>query len=449
MQDLTTGSLSRHLLKTTGMMLVGMLMQTLYVLIDLYWVGRLGTEAVAAASLSGNVAFIVLAATQALGVGTTTLIAQAVGRKSHDEALHVYGQSQLLAVTAGLVFFVVSALTRDAYVTALAPDAATAAMAHAFLGWFLPAMALQFIIVSMGAALRGTGRFSPGMAVHGGSVVLNLILSPIFMFGWGPGEPMGIAGAALGTFVAVAAATVAMACYFVPKSAYLRFSAVRWRLDVSQWRAILKIGVPAGAEFAFIATYVMVVYAVTRPFGAAAQAGFGIGMRVLQSGFLPVVALGFAVGPVAGQNFGAGKFDRVKATFRDAAGMAAAGMFIFAIVAHFFPEALIQPFSSDPVVLASAATYLRIVSWSFVPSGITFVVSSLFQALGNSVPPLIAAATRTTVITIALLILSRMAGFALEWIWWLSVGAGFLQIVISIWFLKREFRLRLGTSALV
>ena len=86
MQDLTTGSLSRHLLKTTSMMLVGMTLQTLYILVDLYWVGHLGTAAVTAAGIGGNVAFIVLAASQALGVGTTSLIAQAAGQAWPDPA---------------------------------------------------------------------------------------------------------------------------------------------------------------------------------------------------------------------------------------------------------------------------------------------------------------------------------------------------------------------------
>lgn len=443
MQDLTTGPISRHLLRTTAMMLVGMVMQTLYVLVDLYWVGHLGTEAIAAAGVGGNLTFLVLAGSQALGVGTTSLIAQAVGRKHHDEAIHVYGQSQLLALLSGAVFLLVATLAQDAYVAGLAPDPVTAALAHDFLRWFVPAMALQFPIVALGAALRGTGRFSPGMAVHAGSVALNMVLSPIFMFGW-IGEPMGIAGAALGTFVAVAVATLGLACYFLPRTAYLRFAAVRWTPDLSRWRAILKIGVPAGAEFAFLAVYVMVVYSVTRRFGATAQAGFGIGMRVLQSGFLPVVALGFSVGPVAGQNFGAGHFDRVKATFSDAARMAAGAMALFFLVAHFSPEPLLRPFSSDPIVLATGATYLRIVSWSFVASGITFVVSSLFQALGNSVPPLIAAAVRTTITIGGLLVISTWAGFALEWIWWLSVSAIVVQLGLNLWFLTREFRERLA-----
>jgi putative MATE family efflux protein len=438
MQDLTTGSISKHLLRTTGMMLVGMVMQTLYVLVDLYWVGHISTEAIAAAGVAGNLTFVVLAASQALGVGTTSLIAQAVGRKDHHEAVHVYGQSQLLAFISGAAFWGLAALLQDAYVDGLTPDPATAALAHDFLRWFVPAMALQFPMVALGSAMRGTGRFAPGMIVHAGSVALNMILSPILMFGW-IGPPMGIAGAALGTFLAVLAATIGMVCYFLPQTAYLRFTAVRWKPDVSRWRAILTIGVPAGAEFAFLAVWVMVVYAVTRRFGASAQAGFGIGMRVLQSGFMPVVALGFAVGPVAGQNFGAGHFHRVRATFYDAVSMGGGIMLLFALVVHFVPEPLLRPFSSDPAVLASAATYLRIVSWSFVASGVIYVVSSLFQAMGNTVPPLIASATRTVVTIGGVLILSTWAGFSMEWIWWLSVGSIGLQLSISLLLLRRAF----------
>jgi putative MATE family efflux protein len=444
MQDLTTGSLSRHLLSTTSMMLVGMTLQTLYVLVDLYWVGHLGTAAVTAAGIGGNVAFIVLAASQALGVGTTSLIAQAAGRQDHHEATHVYGQSQLLAFVVGALFFIAATAAADRYVTQLAADAETAGLTHDFLRWFIPAMALQFPLVSMGSALRGTGRFGPGMWVQGGAVVLNMILSPVLIFGWGPASPLGIAGAAMGTFLAIAAGTIAMACYFLPRDAYLRFAAVRWTLDLPRWRAILKIGLPAGAEFAFLAAYIVVVYSVTRPFGAEAQAGFGIGMRILQSGFLPVVALGFAVGPVAGQNFGAGKIDRVRATFYDAARMAAGVMVIFALVAHFAPMPLLRPFSSDEGVLAMGAQYLQITSWSFAASGVIFVVSSLFQAIGNSVPPLIASATRTTLMIVLLLLLADADGFKMAWIWWLSVISVLLQLGLNLWFLKREYRNRLA-----
>src|SRR5687767_15990442 len=101
MQDLTVGPITRHLLKTTSFMLVTMLFQTLYVLIDLYWVGRLGKEAVAAVAIAGNLTFIVIAISQMLGVGTTTLVSHAVGQKDRDRALLVFNQSLILSVVVG------------------------------------------------------------------------------------------------------------------------------------------------------------------------------------------------------------------------------------------------------------------------------------------------------------------------------------------------------------
>ena len=108
MEDLTTGSLSRHLMKTASFMLVTMVFQTLYFLVDLYWVGRLGKEAVAGVGVAGNLTFIVLAISQMLGVGTTTLVSHAAGRKDHERALLVFNQSQVLSMLAGGVFLLIA-----------------------------------------------------------------------------------------------------------------------------------------------------------------------------------------------------------------------------------------------------------------------------------------------------------------------------------------------------
>src|SRR5215212_11912268 len=107
MQDLTTGPITRHLLKTTGFMLVMMVFQTLYFLIDLYWVGRLGTSAVAGVGIAGNLTFIVLALSQMLGVGTTSVVSHAAGRKDRALAQHLFNQSQVLSIVTGAVFLVV------------------------------------------------------------------------------------------------------------------------------------------------------------------------------------------------------------------------------------------------------------------------------------------------------------------------------------------------------
>src|SRR6202521_3728426 len=136
MEDLTSGPLTRHLLKTTSFMLVTMIFQTLYFLIDLYWVGKLGTRAVGAVGIAGNFTFIGLALTQMLGVGTTTVVSHAVGRKNHEEAQLMFNQSQVLAMVTGVVFLIVGLAVRTPYSMLQSADAGTAALAGQYLRWF-------------------------------------------------------------------------------------------------------------------------------------------------------------------------------------------------------------------------------------------------------------------------------------------------------------------------
>ena len=444
MQDLTTGSLTGHLLKTTSFMLVSMVFQTLYVLLDLFWVGRLGTDAIAAVGLSANLSFIVIAITQVLSVGATTVVSHASGRKDQQQAIFLFNQSQVLSMAAGLLFLAVAMLFRHQYAAAQSSTEGMRIATEEFLLWFVPAMALQFAMVAMGAALRGTGNFKPGMWVQTGTVVINMVLAPFLIFGWGPFPAMGVSGAALSTFVAVLVGVVWICFYFVDAHAYLRFHFGSWKPQFRVWWDMLKIGLPAGAEFALMGIYMAVVYAITKPFGAAAQGGFTIGLRIVQSAFLPVVALGFAVAPVAGQNFAARKGDRVRAAFKAAAGMAAGAMLLAAIVIFFAADALMAIFTKDPEVVAVGVEYLHIVAITFVGSGVTFVSSSMFQAMGNTIPSLITSGMRLMLSVVPALLLSRVAGFHLTWIWYISAVAVFLQMAVNLLLLQREFRIKLA-----
>ena len=444
MQDLTTGSLTGHLLRTTSYMLVSMLFQTLYVLVDLYWVGRLGTSAVAAVGISGNLTFIVLAATQMLGVGTTTLVAHATGRRDQAQATVVFNQAQVLSLVVGVLFLVIALALRDAYARTFSADEATRALTRDYLLWFIPAMALQFGLIAMGAALRGTGNFRPGMVVQTATVILNIVLAPVLIFGWGFGRPLGVAGAAIATLLAIAIGVVWMALYFWPADSYLKFTPRDWAPRLKLWGDMLKIGLPAGAEFALMAVYLMLVYAVSRPFGAAAQAGFGIGMRILQACFLPVVALGFAVSPVAGQNFGARQSSRVKETFKTGAAIAAASMLVLALAVWLWGDAMVQVFTTDAGAVAVGEEYLHIVAFNFVASGVIFVSSSMFQAMGNTIPSLITSGARIVIVAVPVLMLAQTPGFALRWIWYISAAAVLVQLAMNLLLLKREFRLRLN-----
>jgi putative MATE family efflux protein len=447
MQDLTTGSLTRHLLKTTSYMLVTMVFQTLYFLVDLYWVGRLGTSAVAAVAIAGNWTFIVLALTQMLGVGTTAVVSHASGRKDHAQTVLLFNQSQVLAMLTGFAFLVFGLSVRIPYAAAMSADAETVRLAGEYLLWFVPAMALQFAMVAMGSALRGVGNFKPGMIVSTGTVLLNMVLSPILIFGWGTGRAFGVAGAAMSTLVSIVVAVLWLMTYFGRKEPVLRFEVRTWRPRIDLWRRMLAIGLPAGFEFGIMAVYLVLVYSVMRPFGTAAQAAFGIGMRITQAGFMAVVALGFAVAPVAGQNFGARIAARVKATFRDAALMATGYQLAFALLCSIAAPALIGAFSDDPATVATGTTYLRIASLGFVASGLIFVASSMFQAMGNTMPALVASATRFLLFAIPLFLMAGLPGFKLTWIWTLAVVSTWLHVIISMLLLRREFSRRLDFSA--
>ncbi len=446
MQDLTTGPVTRHLIKTSSFMLVTMVVQTMYILVDLYWVGHLGTDAVAAVGIAGNISFIVLALTQMLGVGTTTLVSHAAGQKDHERVLLVFNQSQVLSTLAGLALLIVGMATRRAYTASVGADAATAALANDYLLWFIPAMALQFLMVAMGAALRGLGQFKPGMIVSTATIAINMALAPVLIFGWGTGHPMGVAGAAVATLISIVVGVIWLTTYFLDNDSFLTFTPRDWSPQLGLWKKMLGIGLPSGAEFGLMAVYLVFIYSIIKPFGAEAQAGFGIGGRVVQAGFMPVVALGFAVAPVAGQNVGAKLGARVRETYRSAVMLVVVVMTLFAVLCHVAPQAFIGIFSSDPRVIAVGTDYLKIVSWNYIASGVIFVNSSMFQALGNTVPSLVTSAVRLIIVAVPVVWLSQHPGLQLNWIWYLSVASVLFQLALSLWLLRRELTRTLGVA---
>jgi putative MATE family efflux protein len=336
---------------------------------------------------------------------------------------------------------------RIVYSNSMSADASTARQAAEYLLWFIPAMALQFALVAMGAALRGVGNFKPTMLVSTVTVIINMILAPFLIFGWVTGRPYGVAGAAISSLIAIIIGVLWMTKYFLPRDSYLRFMVADWKPRLSVWKRMVTIGLPSGFEFVLMAVYIAIVYAIARPFGAAAQAGFGIGGRIVQAGFMPVVALGFSVAPVAGQNVGARQRSRVIDTYKHAAMIATGFMLFFTAVCHIAPVAMVHVFSRDLAVIDVGEEYLRIISLNYFASGLIFVNASMFQAMGNTVPSLITSTVRIIVVAIPALILSRLANFDLTWVWWLSVVSVFVQLGLSSYLLRSEFRKRLSFPA--
>jgi putative MATE family efflux protein len=443
MHDLTQGSITGHIIKLAIPIVVGMLFQTLYFLVDLYFVARIGDAAIAGVSAGGTLTFVVMALTQVLGVGTVALIAQAVGRQDHADANLVFNQSLSIASACALLTLLCGFLFIAPYMGTFGADEATRAAGIDYLYWYLPGLALQFALVSMASALRGTGIAKPTMLVQMVTVVLNAILAPILIAGWGTGRPLGVAGAGLATSVSIGIGVLVLALYFVKLEKFVGFERGMWAPRLETWGRILRIGLPAGGEFALLFIYMAVIYLVIRDFGATAQAGFGVGGRVMQAIFLPAMAIAFATPAVAGQNVGAGRFDRVRETFRSGVLISCTIMLALTLMCQIKPDWFIRPFTQDEGVVGVAAEFLGYISWNFVAQGLVFTCSGMFQALGNTVPSLISSASRIATFALPAIWLSRQPGFQLHQVWIASIVSVSLQALFSLWLLRRQLQLRM------
>lgn len=440
MQDFTQGSIPRHIIRMAVPVFAGMVFQTLYYLVDLYFVAQLGGDAVAGVSAAGNLQFIILALTQVLAVGTMALIAHASGRKDRADANLVFHQSLLMAGLCIAFTLAAGYGLGDFYTRTLSANEATANAAHQYLAFFLPALAGQFGIVTMGAALRGTGVAKPTMIVQVLSVLLNAALAPVLIAGWGTGRPMGVAGAGLASTISVVFAIVLMLVYFLRLEHFVGFDRTQMRLHLPTWKRILSVGLPAGGEFALMFVYMGLIYLIIRDVGAAAQAGFGIGGRVMQSLFIPAMAVAFAAAPIAGQNVGAGAFDRARRTFTDAVLMETVVMVALTLIAQLAAGTLVRVFTRDEAVVAVAVGFLTIISFNFVAQGVIFTASGMFQALGNTVPAMLSSATRVLTFAGPAWWLHLRPGFQLKHIWYLSIATVTLQAVVSVALLARAWR---------
>jgi putative MATE family efflux protein len=444
MRDLTQGPIPGHLVAMAAPIAAGMLAQTLYFLIDLYFVAQLGDAALAGVGAAGIAMFVVMALTQTLGVGTMALVSQAVGRKDPADADLVFNQAMALALLCTVATLAGGYALAGWYMRIVGADEPTIEAGTTYLGWFLPGLALQYVNMVMISGLRGTGVVQPTMIVQIATVILNAILAPILIAGWLTGKPLGVAGAGLASTLAVAAGTLMLALYFRKLEKYIHMRPATWRPQWPVWGRMVDIGLPAGGEFGFMFLYMAVIYWVIRDFGAAAQGGFGLGMRLMQAIFLPAMAIAFATGPIAGQNYGAKQYARVRDTFGSAAAISTVLMLVVMLCAQWRPEWLVGGFTEDPAVIEVASHFLRIVSFNFVASGLIFTCSGIFQGLGHTWPALAATASRVVTFMVPAIWLSTLPGYRIDQVWYVSVASVWVQVAISFLLLRRTMKARLG-----
>jgi putative MATE family efflux protein len=448
MRDLTKGSIASHIVAMAGPIFCSTMTVMLWLLVDMYFVAAIGEAAVAGVGAAGSAAFLANALALVLSAGTMALIAQAVGRKDRPGAVLLFNQSLGLAAVCGTLTLAGGLFLARSYVRSVAADEMVVGAGTTYLRWFMPALALQFAIAVVTSALRGTGVVRPAVIIQALAVIINIGLAPVLIGGWGSSRGFGVAGAGLASSLAAVMNLAMLWAYFRTSERYISVHWKQWRPQILQWRRILAIGLPAGAELAFLFVYLAVIYYALSKFGPAAQAGFGIGSRVLGALQAPVLAIAFAAGAIAGQNVGAGNSERVKETFKTAALIGTALMVALTLFIQWQPGLLLSGFTDDPLTTAVGALFLQMISLNLVAQGLVFVCSSIFQGLGNTVPLLISSSVRLITYAAPVMWLSARPYFRIEHIWYLSIATTTLQAILCLWLLHLELRRHFGTTAL-
>jgi Na+-driven multidrug efflux pump len=231
--------------------------------------------------------------------------------------------------------------------------------------------------------------------------------------------------------------------YFHNHEKYVAVQRDLLRLLPAVWGRLLYIGLPVGLEFFLMSIVMAFIYWLIRDFGAEAQAGFGVGQGVMRIIMLPAMAVAFASAPIAGQNFGARKPERVRETFKWAVLISVFIMLLETVLCQFESEFFMRIFTTEAAVIAVGTQMLVISSWNFVANGIIFCCSSMFQALGNTWPTIASSALRLAIFIGPALWLSTRPGFELHHIWYVSVASMFIQAVVAYLLLRREFARKL------
>jgi putative MATE family efflux protein len=335
-------------------------------------------------------------------------------------------------------------LLARAYLGTITSDDYTLELGVTFLFWFLPGMALQFGMMAMASSLRATGIVKPAMVIQVLTVLLNTILAPILIAGWGPGPALGVMGAGLASSVSITVGVGLLILYFFKLEKYVSFEPRLWKPRYDIWWKMLDIGLPAGGEMALMFLYFSSVYWLIQDFGATAQAGFSIGGRVMQSIFMPAMAIAFAVGPIVGQNFGAGHKGRVREATYNGMILSTGLMLLVTLFFQWRPDVLIAFFTEDLEVIEVGAVFLQLISLNFIAQGIVFTASGVFQGLGNTRPALLSSAIRLVVFIPIAVFIRYQPNFEIRQVWYVSILAVTLQAIASYLLVRGEFTKKLA-----
>ena len=411
LRDLTSGPVWLNLLRLAWPMLFGIAAVMSVQLVDTYFVGKLGTDPLAALSFSFPIALTLASVSIGLSAGAASVVSRAIGRGHRRHTTQLATDSLLLTVIVVLLLTALGLLTLEPVLQMLGARGDILDMAIRYSRiWFLSLPFLLATMVSNAMTRAGGDAFWPS-SIMVASAVLNIIVTPLLVFGTGPFPTLGIEGAALATLLA-RVVSCGLALYLV---------LVRDRLVVLGWRSlrrfagsagqVLGIGIPAAIGNASNPLGMAVATGVIAVLGSQTVAGFGVATRLEAFAILPMLALSAAIGPVVGQNWGSARGDRVQQALKAAYAFSVGWSLFLALFFWVMGRPIAAAFAAESSVIDEAARYLWIVPISLWGHGIAIIAAGAFNALGKPLIGLGYSLTRTLVFYVPLVwIASRVDG---------------------------------------
>jgi putative MATE family efflux protein len=386
-QDYTDGSLNRAILLLAVPMVLEMVLESLFAVVDVAWVGRLGADAVATVGLTESMLSLVFAVGLGLSLSTTAMVARRIGEKDPEGAAVAAVQAIFLGLMLSLAIGLPCLLFAPNLLRLMGASPEIVAVGSGYARICLGGSCAVLLLFLNNATFRGAGDAAIAMRLLWVSNIINLILDPCLIFGWGPFPRLGVTGAALATLIGRSIG-VAYQFYRLLKGTErirILLRQVRIRFDVL-WR-LVRVSLTGILQFAIAHTSWIGLVRIVSTFGAAAIAGYTIAIRIVIFAILPSWGLSNAAATLVGQNLGAGKPDRAEAAvwrtgLYNMILLGSIGVFFI-----LFAEPVVRLFIRDPFVVALGATCLRIVSYGNLGYAYFMVMMQAFNGAGDTITP--------------------------------------------------------------
>jgi putative MATE family efflux protein len=443
------GPLGRALIRLAIPITLGNLLQTGYQLTDAFWVGRLGAAAVAAVSISFPVNFLVIALGAGFGIAGATLSAQYMGAGRQDMVNHVAAQTMMMVTVTSAVMGAAGYALAPYLLELLgvAPDVYVGALGFmrvSFVGFIF-----VFAYGMFQALMRGVGETRIPLMIVSGTVVLNFLLDPLFIFGLGPLPPQGVMGAALATLATQGLAAALGIAIFLRGRHGIQLSWRGFRPDPVYIKRAFFLGLPGSIELSTRGLGPMLLSFLVAGFGTVTLAGYGIGSNILQFVTIPAWGISQAVSTLVSQNMGARNWQRAARVAWLGAGVGFVMLSLVGLIAYILAPELVAFFvPRSPEVIAEGAQFIRIMCLAWGGIGVQLCVVSAFRASGNMLAAMVIALVSQFVLQFPLAyILSKHTSLQASGLWWSFPITTIIVAAVSMcWFAQGGWKATILTK---